>query len=408
MHTWLRESSLLLAFLTMCVVAASANAQTFSYDLDIVFASNINDPSDVCSKYDRTGCDLWMATATLDLDAGTLVINDLESLKDTTTYGEWDPALLVIDKDDDENLIYYTRFHQGGGGTEELKNDIAAFTVDSDDWSMSNLLFPGPSSTLDEAQFPSLSDSGDFVAYTYLDNNQKNVRRSSLDSNFKMTSFYTVYSTAQGGTCVNVASDPAFVRDSEASLVFHCPSGNDEAKLARKTPRGIVDHTENDVTDGCGHFATTMDGDWAACSKSGNGAVYYYDVTNYPIFPHLKTVASDRLLINQDEAFYDDYYADYASCDEDLKQTLISFGDSSQWVLYTVTCESQAASKLFFVNADPDNPAQNGAIDSDDLFYLSGELQDYIDDHAQELGVDEDDIEDLDFCSGDFDMYSLF
>lgn len=372
------------------------------YDVDLVFASNIADNTEYCHKGDAAGCDLWMATIAYNATTGEISVTDLNILQSSSTYGEWFPDLLVTAKAADENLVYYTKYFDAGA-TEELKNDVDALTVDTDTWTIDDLDFPGPAFTLDEAQFPSIAESGDFVIYTYLDGGVKNVRRSALDSNFEMTSNYVTYSISTA-LCEDKAADPVFIRNTDHSIIYHCPSGSDQGKLAQKTIRTIIDRTDNDVIGNCGHFSSTINKDWVACSSYGE--VYYYDTTLDPVYRYLNTDNEDRLLISRDKNFYDDFYTPYEDC-TDLVQAYTSFGDTSQWVLYSVICEGVDISKLFLVNADPSDPAANGEISSSDVLYISEAIEDYLDDNQGDFGLEYEstEIDALNFCTGDFDMY---
>ena len=404
---------LLAGFCLSFVSPFGAQAVDQVFNIDLVFASNINDRTEPCyNDYEMmTGCDLWMAQIVYNVTQGTFEVTNLESVRDASNAGEWHADLLVTDKAEHEYLVYYTHFTSGG--TEAANNRISGFTTDADTWVINQLECPDSSYYHEEANFPAIAESGDFLAYTDLSNGNKNIIRYALDTNYEMTGTPFLFSRTdeEGGLCKDHASDPVFVRETDHTLVYHCPADSySEAMMATKVVRTVYNNVANDVTDGCGHFTSTQDSDWVACSASGSGDVYYYDTYENPTNRELNTLEEEtRKLIDQDDEFYADVsgWDDLEDCSSYLTQSFTSFGDTSTWVLFAVNCANAGIAKLFLAKTDPTNPDPDFSEQGSTIIYVSGAIEEYLDENNL-TNYTTSQIEALNFCSGDFDMYTLF
>ena len=384
-------------------------------DIDLVFASNIDDPSSDCHRDSKEGCDLWMARLTLNLTFNSITVEDMEIVHANENFGEWHPKIYVSDKANNEYVVYYTKFVDID--EEDDNNSIGAFTADGDTWSVTNLTFPGSKAFLPKSSFAEIDADGDYLTFTTYtrdeqENLLKNIRRKTLESNSSFGNGTSLVFSDDSTLCEDKASDGHFLWDQQEYIVYHCPlHGTYDAAMVEYESSTMYDRRSNDVANNCAHFTVTRDNEWAVCSAGGD--IKAYDITidggDYELNDDNSTVD----LISRASGWYETYM-DLPDCStNDIRQLYASYGDASEWLLYTVLCDDDVdVSKLYFANVDPEYPPTDGDISTSDLINLSVKLEEYLSDNLADYGYSEETyteavIAGLQFCSGDFDLATL-
>jgi hypothetical protein len=384
----------------------STDALAVTKTIDLVFASNIDDPSSGtgCRLPLKDDCDLWHAVIEWDHSTDDFTVTELNELADSTTYGELFPSLFMLDQSSGEFIVNYTRYDESAGGTPYLRYSIETVSVDLGEAT------PVVSvEVIEHAQFADLEDEGNYLAWTQLGmTGQQSVYRATLDGTYESQTPAIIFSNT--GFCDYDAASPKFLGTNGNYIVYHCPSGSDgEAKLIQRTlvdrvPTN-VDRTANEVMEDCGHFSTTYDNDWAACSSNYTGnhsKIFAYDVTLDGGIRTLNELDEDNILLQLTDTEYDGYSSEYGDCVSGgtnyIKQSYANYGNSSSEMVWTAWCNDDnlaEISKIFIGYADP---ADGVMTNSNDVFYLSGLIEEYLVDNTI---VDENDIPYLDFMTAD-------